>query len=134
MCVCVSTHHISTTARWISIIFFLNGSYQLCADDTFSDFRNFTFYHFYSKNGKFSVCFSKKCFFTFSRQRLDGFRQFFFKWKLPPFPRIVFFPISEILLFTSFIVKNVNFQCVFSNFKSAFLDNGSMDFDNFFYK
>ena len=55
----------------------------------------------------------------------------FFKMEATNIPSDIFCPIFEILHFTNFIVKNVNFQCVFSNFKSALLDNGLPDLKNF---
>ena len=119
MCVsvCVATHFSSTTARWISINFILNGSYQLCANDTFSDFRNFTFYHFYSKKMvNFQCVFQKTVDSLFLDSGSIDFDNFFLNRSYQHSLGSIF-PIFEILLFTNFIVKMVNFQCVFSNFR-----------------
>ena len=57
----------------------------------------------------------------------------FFSMEAANFLQMVMFEIFEILLFTAFIVKMVNFQGVFQKtVDSLFLDNGLMDFDNFF--
>ena len=58
----------------------------------------------------------------------------FFKMEATNFPQMDLFQIFAILLFTTFIVKNVNFQC-FLKFQISFSRQiGLMDFDNCYFK